>query len=132
VPIVHTVAMLTDRGIAYPDAVRIFFIIMGSGVLGRVLLGRLTDYLGGLRSYFLASVLQTSLVFWFTQVESLPALYVLSAVFGMGFSGVMTSIWVCIRELVEPRVGATALAVVVMFAWFGMGFGGWHGAMRST
>jgi predicted MFS family arabinose efflux permease len=127
VPIVHTVAMLTDRGLPYDEALRIFFVIMGSGVLGRVLLGRVTDTLGGLRSYFLASALQTVLVFWFTRVESRPALYILSAVFGMGFSGVMTSIWVCLRELVDPRVGATALAVVVMFAWFGMGLGGWHG-----
>jgi predicted MFS family arabinose efflux permease len=127
VPIVHTVAMLTDRGMAYPDAVRVFLVIMGSGVFGRVLLGRVTDYLGGLRSYFLASLLQTVLVFWFTRVEWMPLLYLLSAIFGIGFSGVMTSVWVCIRELVEPRVVATSLAVVVMFAWFGMGLGGWHG-----
>jgi MFS family permease len=127
VPIVHTVAMLTDRGLPYTEAVRVFFVIMGSGVLGRILLGRLTDYLGGLRTYFLASALQTVLVFWFTQVESLPALYLLSAMFGMGFSGVMTSIWVCIREMIPPRVAATALAVVVGSAWLGMGLGGWHG-----
>ena len=127
VPIVHTVAMLTDRGIPYAEAVRVFLIIMGSGVMGRILLGRLSDYLGGLWSYFLASALQTALVFWFTRVESLPLLYLLSAIFGIGFSGVMTSVWICIRELVEPRLAATALAVVVGFAWFGMGLGGWHG-----
>ena len=94
IPIVHTVAMLTDRGIPYAEAARIFVVIMGSGVLGRILLGRLTDRLGGLRSYFLASALQTALVFWFIRVESLPLLYVLSALFGLGFSGVMTSVWV--------------------------------------
>ena len=127
VPIVHTVAMLTDRGLPQGDALRVFLVFMGSGVLGRVLLGRITDYLGGLRSYFLASAIQTTLVFWFIKIESLPLLYVISAVFGIGFSGVMTSVWVCIRELVEPRVVATSLAVVVMFAWFGMGLGGWHG-----
>ena len=127
IPIVHTVSMLTDRGLPYAEAARIFVVIMGSGVLGRVLLGRLTDRLVGLRSYLLASSLQTALVFWFTQVESLPLLYLLSALFGLGFSGVMTSVWVCVRELVPPRVAATSLAVVVMFAWFGMGLGGWHG-----
>jgi MFS family permease len=127
VPLVHTVAMLSDRGMPYGDALRIFFVITGSGVLGRILLGRLTDYLGGLRSYFVASALQTALVFWFIRVESLPLLYVLSALFGLGYSGVMTSIWVCLRELVPARMAATSLAVVVMFAWFGMGLGGWHG-----
>ncbi|HET9489243.1 MAG TPA: MFS transporter [Methylomirabilota bacterium] len=127
IPIVHTVAMLTDRGLPYAEAARIFVVIMGSGVLGRIFLGRLTDYLGGLRSYFLASALQTALVFWFTRVESLPLLYLLSALFGLGFSGVMTSVWVCVREMVPPRLAATSLAVVVMFAWFGMGLGGWHG-----
>jgi MFS family permease len=127
IPIVHTVAMLTDRGLPYAEAARIFVVIMGSGVLGRILLGRLTDRLGGLRSYLLASALQTVLVFWFIRVESLPLLYLLSALFGLGFSGVMTSVWVCVRELVPPRRAATSLAVVVMFAWFGMGLGGWHG-----
>jgi hypothetical protein len=29
--------------------------------------------------------------------------------------------------MVPPRLAATSLAVVVMFAWFGMGLGGWHG-----
>jgi MFS family permease len=127
VPIVHTVAMLTDRGMPYGDAVRVLLVIMGSGVFGRVLLGRLTDRLGGLRSYFLASALQTALVYWFMRVESPLLLYLLSALFGIGYSGVMTAVWVCIRELVEPRVVGTSLAVVVMFAWFGMGLGGWHG-----
>jgi MFS family permease len=127
IPIVHTVAMLTDRGLPYAEAARIFVVIMGSGVLGRILLGRLTDRLGGLRSYLLASALQTALVFWFIRVESLPLLYLLSALFGLGFSGVMTSVWVCVREMVPPRLAATSLAVVVMFAWFGMGLGGWHG-----
>lgn len=127
VPIVHTVAMLTDRGMAYTDAVAVFFVIMASGVLGRVAIGRLADHVGGLRSYLLASALQTALVFWFTRVESLPVLYVLSALFGIGFSGVMTSIWISIRELVPPRVVATSLAIVVMLAWMGMGLGGWYG-----
>ena len=127
VPIVHTVAMLTDRGMAYNDAVRVFLIMVGSGMFGRVLLGRVTDHLGGLWSYFLASLLQTVLVFWFIRVEWLPVLYVLSALYGIGFSGTMTAVWVCLRELVEPRVAATSLAVVTMFAWLGMGFGGWHG-----
>ncbi len=127
VPIVHTVAMLTDRGMPYTQAVNVYLVIMGAGVFGRVLLGRITDHLGGLRSYFLTSLLQTVLLFWFLRVESMPVLYLLSALFGIGYSGVMTSVWVCIRELVEPKVVATSLAVVVMFAWFGMGLGGWHG-----
>ena len=127
VPIVHTVAMLTDRGMPYGQAVNVFLVIMGAGVLGRVLLGRITDHLGGVRSYFLTSLLQTVLLFWFLRVESMPVLYLLSALFGIGYSGVMTSVWVCIRELVEPKVVATSLAIVVMFAWFGMGLGGWHG-----
>ena len=132
VPIVHPVAMLTDRGMPYAEAGPRVPVIMGSGVMGRILLGRLTDYLGGLRSYFLTSAVQTILVFWFTRVESLPLLYLLSALFGVGYSGVMTAVWVCIRELVEPRVLATSLAVVVMAAWFGMGLGGWQAATRRS
>jgi len=60
VPIVHTVSMLTDRGVPYANAVLVFFVIMASGVFGRVVLGRLTDRLGGLRAYLLTSRLPAS------------------------------------------------------------------------
>lgn len=114
VPIVHAVAMLTDRGMPYAEAVRVFLVIMGSGVFGRILLGRITDHLGGLWSYFLKSLLQTVLLFWFLQVESKPLLYALSALFGIGYSGVMTAVWAYDRtgSYTRPYLDAVATGIV--------------------
>ncbi len=127
VPLVHVVALITDRGIAPQTAAAVFMTLMVAGLVGRVLMGRLADAWGGLRAYVAASLAQTLVVFWFTQVHSLAALYVVAALFGLGFSGVMTCIWVCVREMVPPRAAGTSLGFVVFFAWIGMGLGGWLG-----
>lgn len=127
VAIVHLVSLLTDKGFAPQTAAGLFTAVMVAGLFGRILIGRLADAIGGLGAYMAASAVQTVLVFWFVPLQGYLPLLALAVVFGLGFSGVMTSIWVCVREMVPPRVGAVSLAVVVLFAWIGMGLGGWQG-----
>ena len=127
VPLVHLVPLATDRGIEPQTAVGVFTLLMLAGLIGRILIGRVADAWGGLHAYMAASLAQTVLVFWFTQMQSLGGLLLLAALFGLGFSGVMTCIWICVRELVPARVAGTSLAIVVLFAWIGMGLGGWLG-----
>lgn len=127
VPIVHLVALVTDEGIAPQAAAGLFTTLMVAGLFGRILIGHLADAIGVLRAYLVASLAQTALVFWFTQLHSYAGLLLLAVVFGLGYSGVMTCIWVCVREMVPPGVAGLSLAVVVLFAWIGMGLGGWQG-----
>ena len=67
------------------------------------------------------------MVFWFTQTDALFLLYVISAVFGFGFAGVMTSLLICAREAAPLRITGFATAVVSTTAWIGMGIGGYQG-----
>ena len=127
VPIVHLIPMVSDRGIDPQTAAGVLAVLMLAGTAGRVLGGKLTDHIGSLRAYAAASLGQTVLVVWFPHVTSLTGLYVLAAVFGFIYSGVMTSILVCVREMIPVRVNARAMGVVVFFAWIGMGFGGYQG-----
>ena len=46
--------------------------------------------------------------------------------FGFGFGGVMTALVLCVRASV-PRVWPGSARLVRMFAWGGMGFGGYQG-----
>ena len=101
--------------------------LMISAVFGRVFFGVIADRTGGLFTYFAASLIQTSTVFWFSQTESVLALYVISVIFGFGFAGVMTSLLICAREAAPLRITGFALATVSTTGWIGMGIGGYQG-----
>jgi hypothetical protein len=66
-------------------------------------------------------------VFWFTQTQSLSALYAILAIFGFGFAGVMTSLLICAREAAPLRITGFAIAIVSTTGWVGMGIGSYHG-----
>jgi len=101
--------------------------LMISGFFGRLFFGALAYRVGALYPYFAASFVQTAMVFWFTQTQSLTALYVLSAVFGFGFAGVMTSLLICAREAAPLRITGFATSVVATTGWIGMGIGSYQG-----
>jgi MFS family permease len=124
--LVHGVALAQDLGIAPQSAASVVSLIFVTGLVGRVAIGKLSDRLGGLRSWLLASAVQTVMVFWFTRMHTLAGLYVVAVVFGLGYSGVMTSFTVSVRELVPLHVRSTALGVVYCFGWLGMGVGAWQ------
>jgi len=127
VPIVHVVALVSDRGIEAEMAAGVLTTMMLFGAFGRVGAGKLADHVGPMRTYIAMSLLQTVLVIWFPHVPSLIGTYVLAALFGFAFSGVMSCILVCVRAMVPVPVGARSLAIVLFFGWFGMGLGGYLG-----
>jgi MFS family permease len=127
VPLVHLLPLLVDSGRSPTTAASIMLTVMLSGSLGRVSFGMIADRIGSLPSYAAASALQTVTVYWFVTLQDLPSLYVLALIFGFGFSGVMTSLILCIRDAVPARTAGLSTAVVTMFAWFGMGSGGYLG-----
>jgi MFS family permease len=127
VPIVHLVPLGTDMGLNPETAASLLLTLMVSGMFGRLFFGTMGDRIGGLNSYVMASLGQTAVVFWFTQTQSLANLYVLSALFGFGFSGVMTCLIICAREAAPLRITGFAVAVVTATAWLGMGIGGYQG-----
>jgi MFS family permease len=127
VPLVHLLPLLVDAGRSPTTAASIMLTVMLSGSLGRISFGLIADRIGSLASYAVASALQTATVYWFVTLQDLPSLYGLAVIFGFGFSGVMTSLILCIRDAVPPRAAGLSTALVTMFAWFGMGSGGYLG-----
>jgi predicted MFS family arabinose efflux permease len=99
---------------------------MIAGVFGRLFFGWLADRIGGLPAYFLASLAQTSVVFWFTQTKDIAFLFQLSVLFGFGFAGVMTCLLICAREAAPLRMSGSAMAIVSTTAWIGMGIGSYQ------
>jgi MFS family permease len=126
-PIIHVVALASDRGIDSQIAAGVLSSIMIAGLFGRIMFGKIADHIGGLRAYLLASLSQTVLVFWFIQLHSTAAFYILAFLFGLGYSGVMTCVWVCVREMIPPERGGLSLGITSLFAMIGMGLGGYQG-----
>lgn len=123
---IHVVALAQDRGLSTEQAGGVLLTLFLAAFAGRISYGRLSDHVGGLRAYFLASAVQTILVFWFTQLSTAAGFYSMAVVFGFGYSGVMTCLTICVREMLPFRIRGFSQGVVGFTAWVGMGLGGWQ------
>jgi len=102
-------------------------IAMIFGAIGRVCFGVATDGLGALTSYAIASATQTASVLVFPVLGDSLSFMALSAVFGFGFAGNMTSLSLCVRDAVPAHRFGGALGAVMMVAWAGMASGSYVG-----
>ena len=127
IPIMHLVPMLTDKGFSLEFATSVLMIVMICGAFGRILGGMLGDYIGALPAYIIMSLGQTIFVVWFPHLISPSIVYVMAALFGFTYSGVMSSILVCTRVMVSAKFGARAMSLTSFFGWIGMGLGGFLG-----
>jgi MFS family permease len=127
IPIIHVVALATDRGVEAQTAAGILTVLMVVSVIGRVGIGRVADWIGGIRALLLASATQTAMIFWFTQASSPLGYYVIAVAFAIGYGGVIPAYAVILREVLPPgRVGAS-MGLVMFFGNLGMATGGFLG-----
>ena len=127
IPIMHLVPLLTDKGFSVEFATSVLMLLMFCGAFGRILGGMLGDYIGALPGYILMSLGQTVFVIWFPHLISPSTIYIMAALFGFTYSGVMSSILVCTRMMVSAKYGARAMSLTSFFGWIGMGLGGFLG-----
>jgi MFS family permease len=127
IPIVHLVALLVDRGLSSAVTGSLILTLMTAASAGRITFGMISDRIGPLRSYALAVFAQTATVYWFVELHSIAALYVLAIAFGFGYGAVMTTLTLSVRAAVPARSAGLSLAVVGLLAWSGMGLGGYQG-----
>ena len=129
VPIVHLVPMLTDTNFSMEFATSVLLVLMLAGGVGRIMGGKLCDLIGALPTYIAMSAGQTFFVFWFPHTDQAAGLYLLAIFFGFTYSGVMSSILVCVRMMVSARFAGSAMSITSFFGWLGMGLGGFFGGL---
>jgi MFS family permease len=129
VPSVHLVAFATGEGVDPARAARLVTLLMLMGAAGRIATGAIVDRTGPLATYALVSAVQTAAVTLFPAASGGPALWAVAALYGFGFGGVMTALVCAVRAAVPARSVATAMAVVGLLAWLGMGAGGYGGGI---
>jgi MFS family permease len=127
VPLMHLVPLIQGRGFTAPEAGSVAMVMLTVAILGRVAFGKLTDIMGALPAYLVASGWQTLLVFGFYFMERLESFYIYAVIYGFGYAGVMTTIIVTTRNLTAPARRASSLGIIMAFAYLGHGLGGWQG-----
>jgi MFS family permease len=100
-------------------------LMLGFGIVSRLVSGWISDRIGGLRTLLLGSALQGIALLLFLPFDGLASLYVVSALFGLFQGGIVPAYALIVREHFRPTEAATRTGVVLMATLFGMALGGW-------
>jgi MFS family permease len=124
-PQVHMVAYCGDLGFPAARGAEMLSLMLGCGIVSRLLSGWIADHIGGLRTLLLGAVLQAVALALFLPFQQLAALYLISALFGLFQGGIVPSYPLIVREYFPPREAGVRTGTVIMATLFGMALGGW-------
>ncbi|WP_439600602.1 MFS transporter [Devosia sp.] len=122
-PIFHTVSYAMICGASALAAASIYSVEGLAGLFGRVIFGVLADRLGVRRVIVAGLALQAVGIYVYIYVSELPQFYLLAAVLGLAYGGVMPLYSVLARDYFSPRVMGTVLGGMAMTSSIGMAFG---------
>jgi MFS family permease len=125
VPSAHIVAFCGDIGIKPTHGAAMLSVMLGCAFLARQLWGALADRIGGLRTVMVGSACQAVAIACFLLTQDEVGLFAISAAFGFGFSGIIPSYAVAIRELFPAAEASWRIPLTLFTAMSGMAFGSW-------
>jgi MFS family permease len=124
-PQVHMVAYCGDLGYPAARGAEMLSLMLGFGIVSRLVSGWIVDRIGGLKTLLLGAALQATALALFLPFDGLVALYVVSALFGLFQGGIVPSYPIIVREYFSPREAGVRTGTVLMATLFGMALGGW-------
>ncbi len=126
-PQVHIVALCGDLGFNLARGAEMLSLMLGLGVVSRLVSGWISDHIGGLRTLWLGSLLQGVALILFLNSSGLVSLYLISGLFGLFQGGIIPAYALVIREYFAPEQAGTRTGTVLMATLLGMALGGWAG-----
>ena len=124
-PQVHIVAYCVDLGYGPARGAEMLSLMLGCGVISRLVYGLVMDRIGGLATLLLAVSLQAITLALFLPFDGLVSLYLISAAFGLGQGGIVPSYAYIVRELFPPAEAGTRVGLALSATLVGMALGGW-------
>lgn len=125
-PLAHVVSYVTDLGHDIASAVEVLSVLLLAAFISRsVLVGVLSERLGGLRALLALSGLQAAALAALGFTEGLIAIHIVAALFGLGFGGVFPIYTVIVREHLPLSQAGRWTGMMFMFGAGGMGLGSW-------
>jgi len=124
-PQVHIVAYAKDLGYGMARGAEMLSVMFAGGLISRLVAGVLADYIGGVRTLLLGSVLQCAALLLYLPFDGPSSLYVVSLVFGLSQGGIVPSYAIIVRQYLPAREAGHRIGLVVMSTIIGMALGGW-------
>ena len=124
-PQVHIVAYCSDLGIGPARGAQMLSLMLGMGIVSRLVSGWIADRIGGLRTLLLGSMLQGVALLAFLFADGVVSLYLVSAMFGLFQGGIVPSYPLVVREYFTPKEAGARVGTVLMATLLGMALGGW-------
>jgi MFS family permease len=125
VPNGHLVAFCSDLGIAPTHGAAMLSVLLACAFISRQFWGMLADRIGGLRAVMVGSACQAVAIGAFLLTQNEVGLFAVSAAFGFGFSGIIPSYVVAIRDLFPSSEAAWRVPTFFFLGMSGMAFGSW-------
>ena len=124
-PQVHIVAYCADLGYGPARGAEMLSLMLGFGIVSRLVSGWICDRIGGLRTLLLGSALQGVALLLFLPFQGMVSLYVVSALFGLFQGGIVPSYAIIVREHFPAQRAGAFVGAVIMCTLLGMALGGW-------
>jgi MFS family permease len=87
--------------------------------------GAISDRIGGLTTVLIGSAWQATSMVGLLLTQNEAGLFVVSAAFGLGFSGIIPAYVLALRELFPASEASWRIPTFLLFSGGGMALGGW-------
>ncbi|MDB5750705.1 MAG: major facilitator transporter [Ramlibacter sp.] len=124
-PQVHIVAYCGDLGFGAARGAEMLSLMLGLGVVSRLVSGWICDRIGGLRTLLLGSLLQGVALLLFLPADGLLSLYLVAGLFGLFQGGIVPAYALIVREYFPANQAGARTGTVLMATLLGMALGGW-------
>ena len=129
IPSSHLVAFCSDVGISPGQGAAMLSVLLGCAFISRQFWGALADRIGGLPTVLVGSMCQAVAIASFLLTRNEYGLFAISAAFGLGFSGIIPSYSVAIRDLFPSSEASWRIPAVLFTGMSGMAAGSWFGGV---
>lgn len=124
-PQVHIVAYCGDLGYGSAAGANMLSLMLGFGVLSRLVSGYVADKIGGVGTLLIGSMLQCLALIFYIPFDGLTSLYLVSALFGLSQGGIVPSYALIVRDNFPAREAGFRISLVLTATVLGMALGGW-------
>ena len=124
-PMNHIPAYCGDLGFASQVGAAMLSVLLGVAFFARQFWGWLADRIGGFQTLLYSSLVQITGVLGYIATQDLIPLFVVSAVFGVGLSGLLPSYVIVIRQCYSAQESNWRVPTVMFAGFLGMASGGW-------
>jgi MFS family permease len=125
----HLVALCSDLGIKPTHGAAMLSMLLAIAFFSRQMWGAISDRIGGLITVLAGSLWQICSIAALALTQDEIGLFTVTAIFGLGFSGIIPAYVLAVRELFPAHEAGWRVPVLLCLTAFGMASGGWFAGM---